>query len=134
MDPLRDCELSTRPSGVRTSPALSQAPTLLLSYRPDRFVLLAQGPQPYRLLAGSIRAQRPDYPVDAALAALGASRPRGWQPPPATLGEGSAAAGDAALRDDRGPDWRRWLLWSVLGIGALLVLVVSLRVLRQPET
>ena len=50
----------------------------------------------------------------------------------ATLGDGSAAAGDAALRDDRGPDWRRWLLWSVLAIGALLVLVVSLRVLRHP--
>ena len=118
---------------VRTTPALNQAPTLQLSYRPDRFVLLAQGPQPYRLLAGSVRAERPDYPVDAALAALGAARARDWQPPLATLGEGSAAAGDAALRDDRGPDWRRWLLWSVLGIGALLVLVVSLRVLRQPQ-
>ena len=118
---------------VRTTPALNQAPTLQLSYRPDRFVLLAQGPQPYRLLAGSVRAQRPDYPVEAALSALGAARARDWQPPLATLGEGSAAAGDAALRDDRGPDWRRWLLWSVLGIGALLVLVVSLRVLRQPQ-
>ena len=96
-------------------------------------MLLAQGPQPYRLLAGSVRAERPDYPVDAALAALGAARARDWQPPLATLGDGSAAAGDAALRDDRGPDWRRWLLWSVLGIGALLVLVVSLRVLRQPQ-
>ena len=118
---------------VRTTPALNQAPTLQLSYRPDRFVLLAQGPQPYRLLAGSVRAQRPDYPVEAALSALGAARARGWQPPLATLGEGAVAAGDTALRDDRGPDWRRWLLWSVLGIGALLVLVVSLRVLRQPQ-
>ena len=118
---------------VRTTPALNQAPTLQLSYRPDRFVLLAQGPQPYRLLAGSVRAQRPDYPVEAALSALGAARARGWQPPLATLGEGAIAAGDTALRDDRGPDWRRWLLWSVLGIGALLVLVVSLRVLRQPQ-
>lgn len=117
---------------VRTTPALAQAPALELSYRPDRFVLLAQGPEPYRLLAGSARATRPDYPVQAALAALGAARTPGWQPPIATLGEGVPAAGDAALRSDRGPDWRRWLLWSVLAIGALLVLVVSLRVLRHP--
>lgn len=117
---------------VRTTPALAHAPALKLSYRPDRFVLLAQGPQPYRLLAGSARATRPDYPVQAALAALGAARTPGWQPPVATLGEGTLAAGDAALRSDQGPDWRRWLLWSVLVIGALLVLVVSLRVLRHP--
>lgn len=119
---------------VRTTPALAQAPTLLLSYRPDRFVLLAQGTPPYRLLAGSVRAQRPDYPVQAALAAVGASRPAGWQPPVATLGAGLPAAGDSALRSDRGPDWRRWLLWGVLGIGAALVLVVSLRVLRHPSS
>lgn len=116
---------------VRTSPALPQAPTLRLSWRPDRFVLLAQGPQPYRLYAGSARAERPDYPVEAALAALAMSRPGDWQPPPATLGAGSVAGGDAVLGPDRGPDWRRWLLWGVLAIGALLVVAMSMRVLRQ---
>lgn len=117
---------------VRTTPALAQAPTLRLSYHPDRFVLLAQGAAPYRLLAGSVRAVRPDYPVQAALAAVGASHPAGWTPPLATLGEGVPAAGESALRSDRGPDYRRWMLWSVLAIGAILVLVVSLRVLRHP--
>jgi hypothetical protein len=117
---------------VRTTPALTQAPTLRLSYRPDRFVLLAQGAPPYRLLAGSVRATRPDYPVQAALAAAGAAQPAGWVPPAATLGEGVPAAGDSALHADRGPDYRRWALWSVLAIGALLVLVMSLRVLRHP--
>ena len=118
---------------LRTEPALPQAPILVLHYRPDSFVLLAQGPAPYRLLAGSLRTSRPDYPVQAALAAAGASRPQGWQPPLAVLAGGSAAAGgDAALSPDRGPQYRRWLLWAVLGIGAALVLVVSVRMLRAP--
>lgn len=119
---------------LRTEPALAQAPTLVLGYRPESFVMLAQGPGPYRLLAGSVRTARPDYPVQAALAAARASHPPGWQVPLATLGEGSAAAGgEAALSPDRGPEYRRWVLWAVLAIGAALVLVVSLRVLRQPK-
>lgn len=117
---------------VTTQPALTQAPTLVLSYRPDRFVLLTQGNPPYRLLAGSTRASRPDYPVQAALAAAGASKPAGWQPPQATLGTGAVAAGEAALSPLRGPQYRRWLLWAVLAVGAGLVLLVSLRVLRTP--
>jgi hypothetical protein len=117
---------------VVTEPALAQAPTLVLGYRPDRFVLLTQGSAPYRLMAGSTHAARPDYPVQAALAAAGASKPSGWQPPRATLGDGAVAAGEAALSPLRGPQYRRWLLWAVLAVGAGLVLLVSLRVLRTP--
>lgn len=116
---------------VHTSPALAQPPRLRLSYRPDRFVMLAQGPAPYRLFAGSARTVRPDYPVSAALAAAGAARPEGWQPPEATLRAGEVAAGDAVLGADRGPQYRRWALWAVLAIGAALVLFASLRVLRH---
>lgn len=119
---------------VRTQPALSQAPVLKLSYQPDRFVLLSQGPAPYRLLAGSARATRPDFPVSAALTAASASRPDGWVPPNATLGTGGPAAGDIALAPDRGPQYRRWVLWAVLALGAGLVLVVALKVLRGGST
>lgn len=112
---------------VATQPALTRAPTLQLQYRPERFVLLAQGPRPYTLVAGSARAARADYPVQAALAA--SSTP----PANATLGPGSEAGGAAALAPKRGEDWQRWLLWAVLAVGAGLVLVVSLRVLRQPK-
>ncbi|MCX7032867.1 MAG: DUF3999 family protein [Arenimonas sp.] len=120
---------------LHTEPALAQAPTLVLGYRPDRFVMLAQGAAPYRLLAGSVRTTRPDYPVQAALAAMRASNQPGWQLPVAMLGEGSAApGGQAALSPDRGPQHRRWVLWAVLAIGVGLVLVVSLRVLRHPKS
>lgn len=118
---------------VVTEPALTQAPALVLAYRPDRFALLSQGPAPYTLLAGSARTERPDYPVRAALSAAAARQAPGWQPPLARLGEGSVAAGgQAALAPDRGPEHRRWLLWAVLAVGAALVLVVSIRVLRAP--
>jgi hypothetical protein len=112
---------------VATRPALAKAPTLQLQYRPERFVLLAQGPRPYTLVAGSLRASREDYPVQAALAA--STTP----PQPATLGERTESGGAAALAPKRGEDWQRWLLWAVLAIGAGLVLVVSLRVLRHPK-
>ncbi len=112
---------------VITRPALAKAPTLLLQYRPERWVLLAQGPRPYTLFAGGIRVAREDYPVQAAL--LASSTP----PQMATLGSASESAGAAAYAPKRGEDWQRWLLWAVLAVGAGLVLVVSLRVLRHPK-
>ena len=41
--------------------------------------------------------------------------------------------GAQALGPRRGEDWQRWVLWAVLAVGAGLVLVVSLRVLRHPK-
>ena len=112
---------------VASLPPLAAAPTLQLTYQPDRFVMLAQGNGPYVLVAGSARATREDYPVQAALAA--SSTP----PQPATLGARSESGGAQALGPKRGEDWQRWVLWAVLAVGAGLVLVVSLRVLRHPN-
>lgn len=112
---------------LTTQPAPAKAPKLLLNYRPERFVLLAQGPAPYTLAAGSLHAQRGDYPVKAALEA--STTP----PAPATLGTRMEAGGEAALAPKRGEDWQQWLLWAVLAIGAALVLAVSLKVLRHPK-
>ena len=123
----RDSALRDREWQVSTQPALAQAPTLVLSYRPERFVMLAQGEGPYVLVGGSGRATREDYPVQAALAASSTA------PQPATLGARSEAGGPAALGPERGADWQRWVLWAVLAAGAGLVLVVSLKVLRQPK-
>lgn len=112
---------------VATRPALGRAPELHLRYRPERFVLLAQGPGPYVLVAGSLRAQREDYPVQAALAASNAA------PAAALLGPMVEAGGESALAPKRGEDWQRWLLWAILALGAALVLAVSLKVLRNPR-
>ena len=90
-------------------------------------MLLAQRPAPYSLAPGSVRAEREDYPVKAALEA--SSTP----PSPATLGIRMEAGGEQALTPKRGEDWQKWLLWAVLGVGAALVLAVSLKVLRHPK-
>lgn len=111
---------------------LASPPRLAFAFRPDRFVFLAEGPAPYRLAVGSATARRPDYPLDAALASLRASRGKDWQPPQATIGAGRASGGDAALQPPPAPTpWRQWLLWAVLALGATLVGAFALSLLRE---
>lgn len=111
---------------------LAAAPRLAFAFRPDRFVFLAEGAAPYRLAVGSATARRPDYPLEAALASLRASRGKDWQPPQATVGAGRASGGDAALQPPPAPTpWRQWLLWGVLALGAALVGAFALSLLRE---
>ena len=130
--PLRD-----RHWRVRTEPAQSRAPTLTLSYRPDQFVLLAQGAAPYRLAAGSRRATRPDYPLRIVLAEVQSRRGDGWLPPEARLGASVELAGEAALTPRPKPatpaSFRHWLLWGVLLAGAALVVGMVLHLLRNAD-
>ena len=108
----------------RVEPAtpLEQTPSLRVAFRPDRFVFLAQGSGPYRLVAGSARARRADYPVDTALAQLRTKLGADWQPPLATLGARSVLQGERALiASPTPPDWKTWLLWAVLVGAAALI-------------
>lgn len=116
---------------VITVPPQTQAPTLALHYRPDQFVLLTQGPAPYRLAAGSRDARRPDYPLRAVLSELRGNHGDLWLPPLATLGAGSPLAGDAALTAPPAPPpYKQWLLWGVLIAGALGVIVMVLKLMK----
>ena len=76
---------------------LAHAPALSVAYLPQRFVFLSQGAGPYRLLAGSARARRGDYPIDGALAQLRAKSGAAWQPPLAALGARTTLQGEHAL-------------------------------------
>jgi hypothetical protein len=50
------------------------------------------------------------------------------------LGTRQTLAGDAALQPVVPPtDWKRWLLWGLLIVGALLVAGFALSLLRQPR-
>jgi len=94
-------------------------------------VFLAEGAGPWTLAVGSRSAHRPDYPLDAALASLRANLGRDWQPPRATIGAARISAGEAALLPPLRPTpWRQWLLWAVLVLGAALVGVFTLGLLR----
>ena len=100
-----------------------------LPFRPEAVVFLAQGAGPYSLAAGSARSQRANAPVAQLLAELRRQRGKDWQPSPAYLGTPSPLAGDAALEPAR--DWKSWLLWSVLALGALLVAGFAFSLLRS---
>lgn len=109
-------------------------PVLRLGYRPEVVVFLAEGSPPFALLAGSARAWRQDAPLPQLVDALRTERGRDWQPATATLGTRAVLAGDAALQPVAPPtDWKRWLLWGVLVVGALLVAGFAFSLLRQPR-
>jgi hypothetical protein len=120
---------------IESANTIAEAPDLMLGYRPDSVVFLAEGAGPYVLAAGSASARHGDYPIDAALASLRASLGREWQPPPAKLGQASASGGEAALKAAPSPvPWRRWLLWAVLVAGAALIGTLAISLLRSAKS
>ena len=109
-----------------------QAPTLRLGYRPEVVVFLAQGTPPYALVAGSASARRAAVPMPELVDALRRDRGEDWQPAPAYLSSASALAGDAALIPPPTPrDWKTWLLWGLLVLGAALVAAFAFSLLRS---
>lgn len=127
-DPSRD-----RYWRLRSRVALpEQAPTLRLGYRPEVIVFLAQGTPPYALVAGSASARRASVPMPELVEALRRDRGDDWQPAPAYLSPASALAGEAALIPPPTPrDWKTWLLWGLLVLGAALVAAFAFNLLRN---
>jgi Protein of unknown function (DUF3999) len=124
--------LAAREWRLRSPIELAPAPAMEVAYLPDRFVFLAQGRGPYALVAGSRNARRTSLPVEEALAPLRARLGRDWTPPVATLGARGAAAGTAAYAKQAKPtDWRSWLLWGFLILGAAIVGGFALSLLRN---
>ena len=108
---------------------VSVPPQLRLGWRPETLVFLTQGEAPYGLAAGSARARRVDAPLRPMLDALRRERAAQWQPAEARLGmPARELAGAAALRPER--DWKTWLLWGLLGLGAFLISGFALNLLR----
>lgn len=111
-----------------------QPPTLRLGWQPETVVFIAQGPPPYRLLAGSAEAVRAGAPVAQLLDAIRRQRGHDWQPAAATLGTAAELAGARALQPKAPPrDWTSWLLWSLLVAGALLVAAFAISLLRARQ-
>ena len=114
------------------TPTGEAEPVLRLGYRPEVVVFLAQGAPPYALAAGSGNAQRADAPIPALLEALRRQRGPGWQPAPAYLADApQELAGERALRSQRTYDWKAWLLWSLLIVGAVAVAGLGMSLLRK---
>ena len=120
---------------VELGTPLEHAPALSVAYRPDRFVFLAQGTGPYRLLAGSAQARRADYPVEIALAQLHGKLGADWQPPLAGIGARAMLRGEGAFVPAPAQrDWKTWLLWGVLIAAAALIGGLALSLMRGPKS
>lgn len=118
---------------VIADPPLDASPTLKLSYRPDTFVVLPRGAEPYVLVAGSASARRADYPMEALLSALSRVQHEPAALPLAQLGGMRVVQGEAAMRAPvAGPPTRKWVLWATLALGAAAVLFMVLNLIRQP--
>ncbi len=117
---------------LRAGSAVPGEPVLMLGYRPEVAVFLAQGAPPYTLLVGSARAQRADSQLPQLIQALRKARGPAWQAAEAELGTTRQAAGDSALVPPVPQrDWRSWTLWAVLVLGALIVVGFALSLLRS---
>lgn len=127
--PLRDVEWV-----MDTEPAQALAPQLDLGFVPEQVLILAQGTAPFRLAAGSARAERAVVPLQPVLGQLRRRHGADWLPPLSALGVGSELSGMHALQPAPQPlPLRQILLWSVLLGGGLLVVGLVLRLLREPR-
>ncbi|MDI1251789.1 DUF3999 domain-containing protein [Thermomonas sp.] len=114
---------------------INAAPVLRLGYQPEVMVFLAQGQPPFALVAGSARATRADAPLPQLVEAIRARRGADWQPATATLGAPAELSGAQALQPVPAQrDWKSWLLWGLLVLGAVLVTGFATSLLRQSKT
>lgn len=115
---------------LRANTPVTGEPTLRLGYRPEVVVFIAHGAGPFALAAGSTRARRGESPLPQLVAEMRRQRGSDWQPAQGYLGAPRALAGDRAVEAVR--DWKSWLLWAVLGLGALVVAGFAIALLRGP--
>lgn len=118
---------------LHASAPVTGTPTLRLGYRPEVVVFVAQGAPPYALAAGSSQARRAESPLPQLMVEIRRQRGAQWQPASAYLGAPQVLAGARAVSAVR--DWKAWLLWAVLILGALVVGGFAIALLRgsRPE-
>ena len=117
---------------IESSIDLDEAPRLVLSWRPERWLLLTHGKPPFVVAAGSHAIQRGAFPLDALVATVRNKFGPGWQPTPAVLGKMQTAGGEAALTAYDPARKRTWLLWSLLVFGAAVIAFMVIRLLKAP--
>ena len=117
---------------IESNTNITEAPALKFSYRPEPFLLLTHGAGPYVIAAGSMKAQRDQYPLDILISQVKQNQGRDWKPTEASLGKATKVIGNMEDISKVPTDWRNILLWSVLLLGAGAVVLMVLKLLSQP--
>ncbi len=118
---------------IEANTDLQRTPVLELDYRPERWLLLTHGKPPFVVAAGSPGVRRNEFPLDALVGQVRVRYGRDWQPAAASLGAMQTAGGEAALSAYNPKSMRTWVLWSILLLGAVLIIAMVLRLLRAPQ-
>ena len=125
--------MSTRSTLRASFTSRPNAPDLELLYRPDRLLVVAAGPEPFTLLAGSGRYRNQPSPIEDAMSAIRLHRGDTWQPPMAFIGPEQVLSGPAAWAFGPRVDRGRMALWVVLVLGAAAVGFAAWRLLKHPH-
>jgi hypothetical protein len=111
---------------------LAQPPKLRFAYHPETWLLLTHGKPPHAIVAGSARAKRGDFPLDALYGQVKARYGGDWTPPTATLGPKATAGGPIALVEEISPDRnRQWVLWGILLLGVVVIIGMVMKLMRE---
>ena len=111
---------------------INEVPELKFSYRPEQFLLLTHGEGPYSLAAGSMIAQRDQYPLDILINQVKLNQGQDWKPVDASVGKATKVIANMEDIGKAPTDWRSIILWSVLLLGAGTVIFMVLKLLSQP--
>ena len=109
------------------------APQLEVSWIPSEVVFLARGNGPFKLLYGNVDAPSLALTPDAILNPMGSQdvSHRSIQPGRATLEAPQLLGGPMRLAPATPtPDWKRWILWTVLLLGVGLLAFMAWRLLK----
>jgi hypothetical protein len=100
-------------------------PVVRAGYRPDDVVFAARGEPPFEIAFGS-RGVGPPPRGSESLRTLASSDDERLAPATAlVLGEPRTIAGERALSEPLVPDWKRFVLWGVLGAASLALLLMA---------
>lgn len=117
---------------IESSTEINEPPLLEFSYRPEQFLLLTHGAGPYVIAAGSMKAQRDQYPLDILIGQVKQNQGRDWKPTEVNLGKAAKVISNMEEIGKAPTDWRSIILWSVLLLGAGAVILMVLKLLSQP--
>jgi len=117
---------------IESNTEINEPPVLEFSYRPEQFLLLTHGAGPYVITAGSMKAQRDQYPLDILIGQVKQNQGRDWKPTETSLGKPAKVISNMEEIGKAPTDWRSIILWSVLLLGAGAVILMVLKLLSQP--
>lgn len=118
---------------IESNTNIDEAPILKFSYRPEQFLLLTHGAGPYVIAAGSMRAQRDQYPLEVLINQVKQkNKGQDWKPTEIRFGKANKVITNMEDISKVPTDWRNIILWSILLLGAGAVVLMVLKLLSQP--